>query len=122
MVVLAKRVYASASPADGRRYLVDRLWPRGVSRESLELAGWLKEIAPTAELRTWFAHDPKRYPEFRERYRAELRFHGDLVRPLVEEARAGTVTLLFAATDPDHCNATVLREWIEERLRAQGVP
>ncbi len=118
MSVRAKRVYEPISPTDGRRYLVDRLWPRGFRKERLELAAWLKELAPSPALRTWFGHDPRKYSTFRRRYRSELEARSDLIGRLVGEARSGQVTLLFAARDTDHCNATVLRKLIEERLLA----
>jgi uncharacterized protein YeaO (DUF488 family) len=118
MPVHVKRVYEPAAASDGRRYLIDRLWPRGFTKEKLRATEWLKELAPSAELRTWFGHDLDRYPEFRKRYLAELQDDQDVLARLVREARQGTVTLLFAARDPTHCNAVVLRELIEERLRA----
>lgn len=117
MTVQAKRVYEPLSAADGRRYLVDRLWPRGLKKESLSLTGWLKELAPSPELCAWFGHKPERFPSFRERYRAELERHLDLIVRLVREARSGSVTLLFAARNTEQNNAIVLREMLEERLR-----
>lgn len=117
MSVLTRRAYDPPAATDGRRYLIDRLWPRGVSREQLRLDGWLKELSPSVELRTWFGHEPSRYPEFRRRFRTELAAQGELVDRLVREARAGPVTLVFGARDPEHANASVLRELLEERLR-----
>jgi len=117
MAVRTKRVYDPPSPADGRRYLVDRLWPRGLRKDRLRLTDWLQELAPSSRLRTWFGHDPSRYRVFRERYRSELESHPGLLDQLVEEARTGIVTLLFSARDAEHCNAAVLREVIEARLR-----
>jgi len=117
MSIRTKRVYEPLSKADGRRYLIDRLWPRGVGRADLRFDAWFKEIAPSPELRTWFGHDTTKYPAFRRRYRAELEKHPDLLDRFVREARSGTVTLLFAARDIEHCNASVLRDLIEERLR-----
>jgi len=117
MSVQTKRVYEPLSAADGRRYLIDRLWPRGLRKESLHLAEWLKDLAPSPGLRTWFGHDPAKYPIFRRRYRAELTAHPDLIDRLAREARSVPVTLLFAAQDAEHCNASVLREFLEERLR-----
>jgi len=115
MTVRTKRVYDPPTEADGRRYLVDRLWPRGLSKEAVPLTGWLKELAPSPELRTWFGHDPARYAVFRNRYRAELLRNTALLDRLVREARQGTVTLVFAARDAEHCNATVLQELLEGR-------
>lgn len=117
MSIQTKRVYEPPAPADGRRYLIDRLWPRGLKKESLRLTEWLKDLAPSPGLRTWFGHDPKKYLVFRRRYRTELGKHSDLLDRLVREARSGVVTLLFAAHDAEHCNASVLRESLEERLR-----
>jgi len=117
MSVQTKRVYEPPASTDGRRYLIDRLWPRGLTREDLRLTEWLKDLAPSPELRTWFGHDPPKYPVFRQRYRTELENHPDLLDRLVREARSGTVTLLFAALDTEHCNASVLRELLGEQLR-----
>jgi uncharacterized protein YeaO (DUF488 family) len=114
--VRAKRVYDPPATTDGRRYLIDRLWPRGLGKEALHLTEWLKDLAPSPELRIWFGHDPKKYPAFRKRYRAELESHPDAIERLVREARSSSVTLLFAARDAQHCNASVLRELLEERL------
>lgn len=105
-----KRAYAPADPADGTRVLVDRLWPRGVSKAEAALDHWLKEIAPSDELRHWFGHDPARWEEFRERYAAELDRHPEPLAQLRELARAGTVTLVYAAHDEAHNNAVALRE------------
>ncbi|HEY1198629.1 MAG TPA: DUF488 family protein [Thermoplasmata archaeon] len=115
MTVQTKRVYEPLAVTDGKRYLIDRLWPRGLRKESLHPTEWMKEIAPSAGLRTWFQHEPEKYAVFRERYRAELESHSDLLDRIASEARSGTVTLLFAARDPDHCNATVLQELLAER-------
>jgi uncharacterized protein YeaO (DUF488 family) len=117
MTVRIKRVYEPPAATDGRRYLIDRLWPRGLKKENLHLTEWLKDLAPSPELRTWFGHDPPKYPVFRQRYRAELESRPDLLDRLMREARSGTVTLLFAAHDVEHCNASVLRELLEERRR-----
>lgn len=106
-----QRVY-DHRPAEGSVYLVDRLWPRGVSKEELHVDGWLKDVAPSAELRTWFAHDPARFEEFSRRYRRELDRHPDAVRPLREAAAAGPVTLLYAARDTEHNQAIVLRDYL----------
>ncbi len=105
-----KRAYEKPSPADGTRILVDRLWPRGVSKEKASLDGWMKEIAPSTELRKWFAHDPKRWEEFRRRYGEELRGHPERLEELRSLARKGTLTLVYAAHDEAHNDAVVLRE------------
>jgi uncharacterized protein YeaO (DUF488 family) len=117
MSVQIKRVYEPPAASDGRRYLVERLWPRGIAKEKLRLTEWLKDIAPSPALRTWYAHDVQKFPAFRLRYWKELEMHSDLADRLVREARSSPVTLLFAARDSEHSSASVLREYIEERLR-----
>ncbi len=112
-----KRVYEPAAPDDGLRVLVDRLWPRGLRREDARIDRWEKALAPSEELRRWFAHDPAKYTAFRTRYRSELSARALELRPLVEAGRSGPVTLLFAAKDPERCNATVLHERLEELAR-----
>src|SRR5512146_2750422 len=109
-MIRIKRIYEPPAAADGRRVLVDRLWPRGISKDEAKVDEWLKEIAPSAELRTWFGHDPAKWMEFRTRYREELKHQGELLDRLRAEARRGTVTLLFAAKDEEHNNAVVLKE------------
>jgi uncharacterized protein YeaO (DUF488 family) len=104
-----KRAYDPPSSDDGTRILVDRLWPRGLSKEKAALDRWMKEIAPSTELRLRFGHDPKRWEEFRRHYVAELRQHQDLVAELRSLARKGTVTLVYAAHDETHNDAVVLR-------------
>jgi uncharacterized protein YeaO (DUF488 family) len=104
------RVHDADTAGSGRRFLVDRLWPRGVRKDALALDGWLRDVAPSAELRGWFGHDVERWPEFRRRYLAELAEAPDAVRPLLDAARDGDVVLLYAARDTEHNNAVVLRE------------
>jgi uncharacterized protein YeaO (DUF488 family) len=104
-------------PGSARRFLVDRVWPRGVRKDDLHLEGWLREVAPSAELRRWFGHDPARWEEFRRRYTAELDARPDAWWPLLEAARAGDVVLLFGARDAEHNNAVVLRDYLVPRLR-----
>ncbi len=96
---------------------MDRLWPRGVKKEALRLHGWLKEVAPSDELRRWFGHDPAKWEEFQERYFAELEAQPDAWQPLLEAAREGTVTLLFSARDAKHNNAVALRSFLEKLKR-----
>jgi uncharacterized protein YeaO (DUF488 family) len=108
--VRLKRAYEPASPDDGVRVLVDRLWPRGVRKEKAEVARWMKEIAPSSELRQWFGHDPERWPEFRRRYAMELRQHAAELEELRGLAREDTLTLVFSARDEEHNDAVVLRE------------
>ena len=104
-----KRAREPATRADGYRVLVERLWPRGVRKAELPLDAWLKEVAPSTELRRWFGHDPARWAEFRRRYWAELKQQPDALALLREKARRGTVTLLYAARDPEHNNAVALK-------------
>ncbi len=108
--VRLKRVYAPASADDGARVLVDRLWPRGVSKARAALRSWCKDVAPSTELREWFGHDPARWEGFCERYRAELKHNPEAVEALRTLARQGPVTLLFAARDETHNEAVVLRD------------
>jgi uncharacterized protein YeaO (DUF488 family) len=110
MAVRIKRAYEPADTSDGYRVLVDRLWPRGVSRERAHLDEWARELAPSTELRRWFGHDPDRFPEFRRRYRGELEAQGEKLRELHRRARGGTVTLVYAAHDSEHNDAVVLAE------------
>jgi uncharacterized protein YeaO (DUF488 family) len=110
MDVRIKRAYEPAEAADGVRVLIDRIWPRGVTREEAHLDEWARELAPSAELRRWFAHDPVRFDEFRRRYTAELEAHEDKLRELRERARSRTLTLVYGARDPDHNDAVVLAE------------
>ncbi|HPC74574.1 MAG TPA: DUF488 domain-containing protein [Syntrophales bacterium] len=107
-----KRIYDPASPGDGRRILVDRLWPRGIRKEDAAIDEWLKELAPSAELRKWFAHDPAKWSEFQKRYRKELQDRSDVVDRLRKEAGKRTVTLLYSARDEKHNNAVVLKDII----------
>jgi uncharacterized protein YeaO (DUF488 family) len=116
-MIRVKRVYEPVARGDGARFLVDRLWPRAVKKESLQVAAWLKEVAPSGSLRKWFGHDPKRWAEFQHRYRAELDDNPDSWQPLLEAARKGTVTLLCAARDPEHNNAVALKTYLEARLK-----
>jgi uncharacterized protein YeaO (DUF488 family) len=108
MDVRLKRAYEPPEAADGYRVLIDRIWPRGVKREEARLDEWARELAPSTELRRWFAHDPARFGEFRRRYAAELAAHEGKLRELRRRARAGTVTLVYAARDADHNDAVVL--------------
>ena len=115
MKILLKRAYETASPGDGARFLVDRLWPRGVPKKELHLTAWLKELAPSAGLRRWFGHDPARWSGFRSRYLAELKICPDALPPPLQNAlAAGKVTLVYGARDPDHNHAIILREFLLE--------
>jgi uncharacterized protein YeaO (DUF488 family) len=112
--VQIKRVFDPPETGDGYRVLVDRMWPRGVSRERAQLDEWARELAPSDELRKWFGHEPDRFPEFRRRYRRELRRHGGPVAELRKRAKAGPLTVLYGARDRDHNNAVVLAELLRE--------
>jgi uncharacterized protein YeaO (DUF488 family) len=113
MSIKIKRVYEQASGDDGTRILVDRLWPRGVSKEKAKVDLWLKDIAPTTELRKWFGHDPGKWTRFRDRYETELRNNKDLVEIVAGKAAHGTVTLIYAARDEEHNEAVVLKKFLE---------
>ncbi|MBK6437126.1 MAG: DUF488 domain-containing protein [Candidatus Microthrix sp.] len=113
--VWIRRAYDEPTNNDGYRVLVDRVWPRGVSKEDAQLDEWCKQIAPSTELRKWFGHDPERWDEFRSRYRGELEDRDDLVDALVERATDARVTLVFGAKDTEHNQAVVLAELIDER-------
>ncbi len=115
-MVQVKRVYEPVQESDGKRYLVERLWPRGMSRERLQLDGWLKELAPSDALRRWFRHDPRKWREFRERYFVELAQQRTYWEPLLQEAQQGTITLLYSARDTQHNNAVALKEFRESQL------
>ena len=110
--VALKRAYEPPEESDGTRILVDRLWPRGVSKEEARLDQWIKEIAPSTDLRTWFGHDPGRWDEFRKRYRAELAQKPEVLTDLRRRAREGRITLVFSAKDEIHNDAVVLRNVI----------
>ncbi len=108
--VLLKRAYDDPAASDGTRVLVERLWPRGISKEHAHIDLWLKDVAPSTELRKWFNHDPRKFPEFRRRYEAELKSEAaqEALAKLREIAKQGQLTLVFAAHDADHSNAVVL--------------
>ena len=116
MPVELKRAYDPPDPGDGNRYLVERLWPRGVKKDALSLKAWLKELAPSTELRRWYNHDPERWPEFTRRYREELANSGaqDTLERIAEEARRETVTLVFSTREVEWSGAKFLASVIEE--------
>ena len=105
-----KRAYAQPAPADGKRILIDRLWPRGVTKAAAAIDQWVKDIAPSTALRKWFGHDPARWEEFRSRYTAEIREHSDALRDLRDQAKQGPITLVYSAHDEAHNDAVVLRD------------
>lgn len=112
--VKTKRIYEDPEPGDGYRVLVDRLWPRGVSKEEARLDEWMKEIAPSTELRKWFDHEDSRYDEFKSRYKEELSAKDELVKQLIQKAEKQPVTLLYAARDKAHNQAVVLKEYLQD--------
>lgn len=112
-----KRVYESAKTSDGVRFLVERLWPRGIKKEELKMKAWLKDVAPSPELRKWFAHDPDKWREFQKRYRAELKSNPEAWKPILEAAKQGDVTLLYSARDTEHNSALLLQQFLEEHLK-----
>lgn len=114
-MIKLKRAYDDPSPEDGFRVLVERLWPRGVSRDRLALDLWLKDVAPSTELRKWFAHDPAKWAEFQRRYRAELEQNPDPVDLLRSKSKEGPLTLVYAARDEEHNGALALREFLDRR-------
>ncbi len=111
-----KRVYEPVEPADGVRFLVERLWPRGIKKETLKMEAWLKDVSPSPDLRKWYAHDVSKWDEFQKRYRVELAASPDAWKPILEAARHGTVTLLYSAHDTEHNSALVLQSFLEEHL------
>jgi uncharacterized protein YeaO (DUF488 family) len=111
-----KRAYKPAFRDDGKRFLVERLWPRGVKKSALHLDGWLKDIAPSSELRIWFNHDVTRWPEFQQRYRAELEQHSEMCNELIQAAKRGTLTLVYGSRETEHNCAVVLRDYLQQRL------
>jgi uncharacterized protein YeaO (DUF488 family) len=117
MAVRLKRAYEPAERSDGYRVLIDRIWPRGVSKERAHLDEWARELAPSSELRRWFGHDPAKFEEFRRRYRDELAAQGEKLRELRGRARKGTLTLVYSARDTEHNDAVVLAEVLRRRSR-----
>ena len=113
-MIRAKRVYEPPDADDGTRFLVERLRPRGMRKESLNMEGWLKDVAPSDALRRWFGHDPAKWIEFQDRYFAELDDEPDAIQPIVEAARRGNVTLLYSAHDTEHNNAVALKEYLSK--------
>lgn len=114
-MIKVKRVYEPPARGDGKRFLIDRLWPRGLKKEQAQLDAWLKEVAPSDTLRKWFGHDPAKWQEFQRRYFKELEVKPEAWRPLREAARRGNVTLLFGASDEKHNNAVALKAFLEKK-------
>jgi len=115
--IQTRRVYDPPTAEDGARVLVDRLWPRGVKKDKLKLTGWLKEVAPSDSLRSWFNHEPAKWEDFQRRYFAQLAKNPLAWQPLLEALRNGRVTLLFGAKDPKHNNAVALKAFLERRRK-----
>lgn len=112
-MIKLKRVYDPPAKSDGVRILVDRLWPRGLTKEAARIDEWRRDLAPSDGLRKWFGHDPEKWPEFRRRFTEELKEKTADLREIARRARNGMVTLVFAARDAEHCNAVVLKSLIE---------
>jgi uncharacterized protein YeaO (DUF488 family) len=115
-MIQLKRAYDPPAKSDGARYLVERLWPRGVKKDSLAMEAWLKDVAPSTNLRKWFSHDPAKWPEFRRRYFEELKANPQAWQPLVVAARRGRLTLVYSSHDSEHNNAVALKEFLQQRL------
>ena len=118
-MIRIKRTYESRARGDGHRILVERLWPRGMKKEALQAHAWVKEVAPSTQLRKWFGHRPERWREFRRRYKKELSANADAWLPILDASKRGTVTLLYSAHDLEHNGAVVLREYLMERSRGR---
>ncbi|MGA2331329.1 MAG: DUF488 domain-containing protein [Syntrophales bacterium] len=109
-----KRVYDQVSPGDGKRILVDRLWPRGIKKEAAAIDEWLKDIAPSTELRKWYSHDPAKWGEFKQRYKIELKDRMEIIDRLRQESKTRAITLLFSAKATELNNAVALKEFVEQ--------
>ena len=121
-MITLKRAYEPAASGDGKRFLVERLWPRGIRKTSLQIDGWLKEAAPSSELRQWFSHDPAKWSEFRYRYFRELEANPQAWQTIVAAAaRGGKVTLIYSSHNIEHNNAVALRDYLEEKLQEHRV-
>lgn len=119
-MIQLKRAYESDEKADGIRYLVERLWPRGMRKADLRLEGWLKEVAPSPELRKWFGHDPAKWSEFQRRYFSELDKNADAWTPILDAARHGRVTLVYSSHDAAHNNAVALKQYLDRKLQSRA--
>jgi uncharacterized protein YeaO (DUF488 family) len=115
-MIALKRAYEKAAPEDGVRFLVERLWPRGIKKTDLKMDAWVRDVAPSDALRRWFAHDPKKWPEFRQRYSAELDSHPQGWEPIRSAARHGRVTLIYSSHDTEHNNAVALKEYLQAHM------
>jgi len=117
MPIQLKRVYEKASPNDGKRILIERLWPRGLRKDEARIDEWLRDVAPSPELRQWFEHDPAKWNQFKEKYWRELAKKQDLVFKLAQECREKKVTFVFASKEERYNNAVALKEYIEKQLK-----
>ena len=116
-MIQIKRVYGPAASQDGKRFLVERLWPRGIKKSELRIDAWLKELGPSTSLRKWFGHDPKRWDEFRRRYFEELEKNIEACKPIERAAARGRVTLVYSSHDEEHNNAVALKEFLETKWK-----
>jgi uncharacterized protein YeaO (DUF488 family) len=119
-MIQIKRVYEAAASEDGKRFLVERLWPRGIKKSELRIDAWLKELGPSTSLRKWFGHDPKRWDEFRRRYFEELEKNIEACKPIERAAARGRVTLVYSSHDEEHNNAVALKEFLEAKWKVSG--
>jgi uncharacterized protein YeaO (DUF488 family) len=113
MKIKLKKVYDPVSKEDGARFLIERLWPRGIKKENLIMHAWVKEAAPSTELRKWFSHDPAKWKQFQEKYYKELDLNREALAPIIKELEKGTVTLLYTSKDTEHNNAVSLKNYLE---------
>jgi uncharacterized protein YeaO (DUF488 family) len=113
-MIKLKRAYEKPDNDDGERILVERLWPRGLTKLQAKIGLWLKDVAPSTELRRWFGHDPEKWNEFRQRYQKELKHKADLIKLLKRRAKAGIITLIYAARDEEHNGALVLKQFLQK--------
>jgi uncharacterized protein YeaO (DUF488 family) len=120
-MIKVQRIYSQPDKGDGFRVLVDRLWPRGLKKEDVTVDLWLKDVAPSNELREWFAHDPQKWDEFQQKYFMELDSMGDPVAMLISKAEEGDMTLLYSAKDEEFNNAVALKKYLEDKMREKTV-
>jgi uncharacterized protein YeaO (DUF488 family) len=116
MEVQMKRVYEKPNASDGNRILIDRLWPRGLTKEKAKVDVWLKDVAPSTELRRWFGHDPSKWNEFKKRYHGELKDNNVTVGELVKQVKKGKTTLVYGTKDEEHNDAVVIKEYLEKNI------
>ncbi len=121
-MIKVKRIYDPPAPEDGFRILVDRLWPRGLSKDKAKVDVWLKEISPSHELRQWYAHDPKKWPEFKKKYCEEIRGEKEALDLITKKVREGTVTFLYSSKEEKLNNAVALKEFLESRAGVKKYP